>query len=84
MNQEKLELIIPKTSTGKRIDIALQELMSNYSRAKIQAWIKSGFILLENKKISLKYLRKTPDVFNEAGAIGIFRGAGVFQYCTNL
>ena len=26
----------------------------------------------------------TPDLFNEAGAIGILRGAGVFQYCTNL
>ena len=50
MKQEKLVLIIPKKSTGKRIDIALQELMSNYSRAKIQAWIKSDFILLENKK----------------------------------
>jgi len=54
MKQEKLELIIPKKSTGKRIDIALQELMSSYSRAKVQAWIKSGFILLENKKISSK------------------------------
>ena len=28
MKHEKLELIIPKKSTGKRIDIALQELMS--------------------------------------------------------
>ena len=54
MKQEKLELIIPKKSTGKRIDIALQELMPSYSRAKIQAWIKSNFILIENKKISSK------------------------------
>ena len=54
MKQEKLELIIPKKSIGKRIDIALQELMPSYSRAKIQAWIKSNFILLENKKISSK------------------------------
>jgi 23S rRNA pseudouridine1911/1915/1917 synthase len=54
MKQEKLELIIPKKSTGKRIDIALQELMADYSRAKLQAWIKSGFILLDSKKISSK------------------------------
>jgi len=54
MKEEKLELIIPKKSTGKRIDIALQELMSEYSRAKLQAWIKSGFILLDSKKISAK------------------------------
>ena len=54
MKQEKLELIIPKKSTGKRIDIALQELMSDYSRAKLQAWIKSGFVLLDSKKISSK------------------------------
>ena len=50
MKHEKLELIIPKKSTGKRIDIALQELMSDYSRSKLQAWIKSRFILLDNKK----------------------------------
>ena len=52
MKQEKLELIIPNTSIGKRADIALHELMSAYSRAKIQEWIKSGFVLLEGKKIS--------------------------------
>ena len=54
MKENKLELIIPRKSIGKRLDIALQELMSNYSRAKVQAWIKSGFILLEGKKISSK------------------------------
>ena len=54
MKQEKLELIIPKKSTGKRIDIVLQELMADYSRAKLQSWIKSGFILLDSKKISSK------------------------------
>ena len=54
MKENKLELIIPKKLIGKRADIALQELMSNYSRAKVQAWIKSGFILLESKKISSK------------------------------
>ena len=43
MKQEKLELIIPKKLTGKRVDIALQELMADFSRAKLQAWIKSGF-----------------------------------------
>ena len=56
MKQEKLELIIPKKSTGKRVDIALQELMSDYSRAKLQAWIKSGFILLDSKKSHQKTL----------------------------
>ena len=56
MKQEKLELIIPKKSTGKRIDIVLQELMADYSRAKLQAWIKSGFVLLDSKKISSKVI----------------------------
>ena len=54
MKQEKLELIIPVSSIGKRADVAIQDLLSNYSRAKIQEWIKSGFILLESKKISPK------------------------------
>ena len=44
MTEEKLELIIPKSLIGRRIDIAIQELLSTYSRAKIQEWIKSGFI----------------------------------------
>jgi len=35
---------------------------------------------LANKKISRKYLRKTPFLSNADGAIGILRGAGVFQY----
>ena len=54
MKENKLELIIPMKSIGKRADIALQDLMSTYSRAKVQAWIKSGYILLESKKISSK------------------------------
>ena len=54
MKQEKLELIIPVSSIGKRADVAIQDLLSSYSRAKIQEWIKSGFILLESKKISPK------------------------------
>jgi hypothetical protein len=35
---------------------------------------------LANKKISLKYLKKTPFLFSADGAMGIFNGAGVFQY----
>ena len=58
MKQEKLELIIPVSSIGKRADVAIQDLLSNYSRAKIQEWIKSGFILLESKKISPKAAKK--------------------------
>ena len=54
MKQEKLELIIPMKSTGKRVDIVLQELMPIYSRAKVQAWIKSGYILLDRKKTTSK------------------------------
>ena len=65
MKENKLELIIPKESIGKRADIALQELMSAYSRAKVQEWIKSGFILLENKKISSKDIMRHHDVLLE-------------------
>ena len=54
MTEEKLELIIPKSLIGRRIDIAIQELLSTYSRAKIQEWIKSGFIFSERKKITPK------------------------------
>ena len=54
MKENKLELIIPSEINRRKGDIASSGLMSTYSRAKVQAWIKSGFILLESKKISSK------------------------------
>jgi 23S rRNA pseudouridine1911/1915/1917 synthase len=34
--------------TGDRLDVALSEMLPDYSRSKITAWIKSGAALINN------------------------------------
>ena len=46
---ETLTIIIPERMTGDRLDVALSEMLPNYSRSKITAWIKSGDALINNK-----------------------------------
>jgi len=45
-----LNIIIPERMTGNRLDASLSEMLPDYSRSKITAWIKSGDALI-NKKI---------------------------------
>lgn len=40
------KLLIDKHSSGLRLDQALSQLMPDYSRSRIQDWIKQGFITL--------------------------------------
>ena len=42
MKKIELEIAIPKELDGKRLDVALSELLPEYSRSKIQSWIKAG------------------------------------------
>ena len=42
MKKIELEITIPKELDGKRLDVALSELLPEYSRSKIQSWIKAG------------------------------------------
>jgi 23S rRNA pseudouridine1911/1915/1917 synthase len=45
----KLKTIIPKNLAGKRLDQALSILFSDYSRARIQTWIKTGEATIDHK-----------------------------------
>ena len=45
-----IQIIIPKRLEGQRLDLALSEMLPEYSRSKISAWIKSGDLKI-NKKI---------------------------------
>jgi len=47
---DKIELIIPDEMAGLRLDQALAELCSDYSRSRLTLWIKSGNIVVSNKK----------------------------------
>ena len=40
--------------TGDRLDVALSEMLPDYSRSKITAWIKSGDALINNKAFKPK------------------------------
>ena len=51
---ETLKIIIPERMTGQRLDVALSEMLPDYSRSKITAWIKSGEALINHKPFKPK------------------------------
>jgi len=46
--------IVPEISTGKRIDQVASDLLPDYSRGLIQAWIKEGYLTLDGKTLKPK------------------------------
>ena len=42
--QEKLDQVIPEDLAGVRLDLALVELFPDFSRARLQHWVKNGQI----------------------------------------
>jgi len=51
---ETLQIIIPERMMDQRIDLALSEMLPDYSRSKVTAWIKSGDALINKKKFKPK------------------------------
>ena len=51
---EILKIIIPHRMTGNRLDSSLSEMLPQYSRSKITAWIKAGDALINNKTFKPK------------------------------
>ena len=49
-----LNIIIPNRMLGNRLDVSLSEMMPDYSRSKITAWIKSGDALINQKNFKPK------------------------------
>jgi len=45
----KLNIIVPENLTGKRLDQALAILLPDYSRARMQSWIKTGQVTVDDK-----------------------------------
>ena len=54
MAVNKKKFIVPNTCVGKRADSVIHELMPEYSRAKIQSWIKKCFITIDSDSFSPK------------------------------
>lgn len=51
---EKYNLIILEELGGKRLDIALQKMLPEHSRSRMQAWIKAGLVLVNGEKATPK------------------------------
>jgi len=49
-----LNIIIPERMIGRRLDASLSEMLPDYSRSKITAWIKSGDALIDKKSFKPK------------------------------
>ncbi len=45
----QIDTVIPEELSGKRLDQALAELLPEHSRARLQNWIRDGFVLIDNK-----------------------------------
>jgi 23S rRNA pseudouridine1911/1915/1917 synthase len=50
----QLELEIPDEMRGRRLDQVLAELVPEYSRARLQQWIRSGEVTLDNRSVQAK------------------------------
>ena len=54
MAVNKKKFIVPNRYVGQRSDSVIHELMPEYSRAKIQSWIKKGFIKIDSEESTTK------------------------------
>lgn len=53
-NHIKIELIIPSELAGNRIDVAVAQLLPEYSRARIQGWVTEHQLLVNGKAVKPK------------------------------
>ncbi len=54
MAVNKKKIIVPNFYVGQRADSVIHELMPEYSRAKIQSWIRKGFIKIDLQNCTSK------------------------------
>jgi 23S rRNA pseudouridine1911/1915/1917 synthase len=45
----QLEVMIPGAMRGQRLDRALAALVSDYSRSRLQQWIRDGYVMLDRR-----------------------------------
>ncbi|MFW5431285.1 MAG: 23S rRNA pseudouridine(1911/1915/1917) synthase RluD [Methylophilaceae bacterium] len=47
-------LTIPADLGGKRLDLALQKMLPEHSRSRLQAWIKNDLVMLDGENVTAK------------------------------
>jgi len=55
MNHDERLLIVQDSHAGLRVDVALQQLLPEFSRSKLQEWIKDEFVLVNQSYVSVKH-----------------------------
>ena len=55
MSHDERLLVVPESHAGLRVDVALQQLLPEFSRSKLQEWIKEKFVLVNKSHVSSKY-----------------------------
>jgi len=61
---KSLNIIIPERMLGYRLDVALSEMLPDYSRSKITSWIKSGDVLINNEIFRPKHKVNGNEIVN--------------------
>lgn len=72
ISQLKLTIVVPQNLDNYRLDLALSTLLPEYSRARIQEWIKAGYVAVDEKKIRSKdkvFISQTIDIQAEIATI---------------
>jgi 23S rRNA pseudouridine1911/1915/1917 synthase len=54
MSEELLEQEVPSALSGRRLDQVLAELFSDYSRSRLQKWVKAGRVTLNDRRLRSK------------------------------
>ena len=55
MSHDERLLVIPESHAGLRVDVALQQLLPEFSRSKLQEWIKDQFVFVNQSPVSSKH-----------------------------
>ena len=55
MNHDERLLVVPESHAGLRVDVALQQLLPEFSRSKLQEWIKNELVTVNQSAITSKY-----------------------------
>ena len=54
IDKDVIQLTIPANLGGQRLDVALQTMLPEHSRSRLQAWIKEGLVTLDNAASTAK------------------------------
>lgn len=55
MDHDERLLVVPESHAGLRVDVALQQLLPEFSRSKLQEWIKNEFVTVNQSAITSKH-----------------------------